>query len=82
MDKEDFQGDFIMENMVTTSAIAKQLNTPFYRVQYLLVSRRIKESERIGNCRLFPQSVVAQLRREIEKIDARRACNNQEVGVA
>ena len=57
-----------MERMLTTGLIAKELNEPLWRVQYLLQSRGIKAEQRVGHLRVFTPDVLPQLENEIAAI--------------
>jgi hypothetical protein len=58
----------------TAGRIAAELNTPLHRVLYVLNSRQhILPSARAGTLRLYDRQAVAQVRHELNAIDARRA---------
>ena len=57
-----------MKRELTTGVIAKELDCPYWKVQYLLQSRGIKPDHRIGHLRVFSPAVLDVLRKEIAKI--------------
>lgn len=58
----------------TAGRIAAELNAPLHRVLYVLNSRQhIHPSARAGTLRLYDRLAVAQVRHELNAIDARRA---------
>ena len=60
--------------MLTPGIIARELGSPLSRVLYVLNSRQhIRPSARAGTLRLFDRQGVAQVRHELNAIDARRA---------
>ena len=60
--------------LLTPGRIAEGLGVPLHRVLYVLRSRaRICPSARAGTLRLFDKAAVAQIRHELNGIDARRA---------
>jgi hypothetical protein len=60
-------------HLITPGVIAVQLGEPLHRVSHVLRTRRhIKPSARAGTLRLFDQRAVAQVRYELNVIDARR----------
>jgi hypothetical protein len=60
--------------------IASELNEPIHRVLNVLATRRhIRPVARAGTLRLYDRAAVAQVRHELNAIDARR-CRKAEVG--
>ncbi|MGZ0172944.1 MAG: hypothetical protein ACKVHE_25700 [Planctomycetales bacterium] len=58
----------------TPGVIARELNVPLHRVLHVLSSRsHIAPVATAGNLRLYDRQAVAQVRRELNSIDARRA---------
>lgn len=58
----------------TAGSIARELNQPLHRVQYVLRTRQhIQPSCRAGSLRVYSSQAVAQIRYELNRIDARRA---------
>jgi hypothetical protein len=56
----------------TVGVLAQKLNQPVHRIQYLLRTRpHIKPAARAGRSRLYREQAVAQLRHELNSIDAR-----------
>lgn len=59
--------------MFTPGRIAETLNVPLHRVLYVLRTRsHIRESARAGTLRLYDRRGIAQVRHELNAIDARR----------
>jgi hypothetical protein len=59
--------------LITPGVIAAQLGVPLHRVAHVLRTRRhIRPSARAGTLRLFDERAVAQVRYELNVIDARR----------
>ena len=59
--------------LLTPGRIADKLGVPLHRVQYILSTRRhIHPSARAGQVRIFDSVAVAQIRHELNAIDARR----------
>jgi hypothetical protein len=60
--------------LLTVGVIAAELSTPVERVCRILRSRpHIKPCAYAGNTRLFENATVAQIRHELNAIDARHA---------
>jgi hypothetical protein len=56
----------------TVGVLAQKLNQPIHRIQYLLRTRpHIKPAAVAGRSRLYQEKTVAQLRHELNAIDAR-----------
>lgn len=63
----------ILPSLLTSGKIADELGVPLHRVQHVLRTRRhIQPSARAGTLRLFDREAVAQIRHELNAIDARR----------
>jgi hypothetical protein len=61
-------------SLLTSGRIAATLGVPLHRVQHVLATRPyIAPSARAGTLRLFDNVAVAQIRHELNAIDARRA---------
>lgn len=67
--------------------IARRLQAPLHRVEYVIRSRGILPIARAGNARLFTEENVSQIRSELERIDADRqtepctpTCDEQAAG--
>ena len=59
--------------LLTSGRIAEALGEPLHRVQHVLSTRpHIRPSARAGTLRLFDKTAVAQIRHELNAIDARR----------
>lgn len=60
--------------MLTPGIIARELSSPLSRVLYVLNSRQhIRPAARAGTLRLYDRLAVAQVRHELNAIDARRS---------
>lgn len=58
----------------TTGKIARELKEPVRRIEYVLATRpHIRPVALAGNVRLFDREAVAQIRHELNAIDARKA---------
>jgi len=58
----------------TVGVIAAELNAPLHRVQHVLRTREhICPTARAGTLRLYDLQAVAQVRHELNAIDARRS---------
>jgi hypothetical protein len=56
----------------TAGSIARELNQPLHRVEYILRTRpHIQPSCRAGRLRVYSSQAVAQVRHELNAIDAR-----------
>lgn len=61
-------------HLITPGAIARKLDQPIHRVQYVLATRpAIRPAARAGRIRLFGRDAVDQVRNEIARIDAIRS---------
>lgn len=60
--------------MLTPGIIASEIGQPLARVLYVLRTRsHIRATARAGTLRLYDRQAVAQVRHELNAIDARRA---------
>jgi len=60
--------------LLTPGRIADELGVPLPRVVYILATRwYIAPAARAGTLRLYDRAAVAQIRHELDSIDARRA---------
>ena len=58
----------------TAGVIAAELSVPLHRVQYVLRTRQhIQPIGRAGRLRIYPSKAVAQVRYELNRIDAAKA---------
>lgn len=56
----------------TVGVLAQKLGQPIHRIQYLLRTRKhIAPVAVAGRSRLYPEKTIAQLRHELNAIDAR-----------
>lgn len=59
--------------LITAGVIAEQLGEPLHRVTNVLRTRKhIRPSARVGTLRVYDRQAVAQVRHELNAIDARR----------
>lgn len=59
--------------LLTPGRIAAELGEPLHRVLYVLSTRpHIRPAARAGTLRLYRQAAIAQVRHELNAIDARR----------
>jgi len=59
--------------LATIGKIAEMLNVPLRRIEYVLRSRpHISPRATAGNARCFDDDAIAQIRYELNTIDARR----------
>lgn len=67
--------------IITPGVIARELREPIHRVTRILATREhIRPLARAGTLRLYHRHVIAQVRHELNAIDARRS--RREVVVA
>lgn len=60
--------------LITPGKIASDLRQPLHRVLHVLATREhIRPAARAGTIRLYKSSAIAQVRYELNAIDARRA---------
>lgn len=58
--------------LITAGIIAEQLGEPLHRVTNVLRTRKhIKPAARVGTLRVYDRQAVAQVRHELNAIDAR-----------
>ena len=58
--------------LVTVGVVAQRLGVPLHRVQHVLRTRaHIRPRARAGTFRLYSEEAVAQVRHELNGIDAR-----------
>ena len=59
--------------LITPGRIAAEVNEPLHRVLHILATRRhIRPAARGGTIRLYRRDAIAQVRHELNAIDARR----------
>ena len=60
--------------LITPGKIASEINQPLHRVSHVLATRaHIAPCARAGTIRLYSRSAIAQVRHELNAIDARRS---------
>ncbi|MCH8808192.1 MAG: hypothetical protein IH986_19180 [Planctomycetes bacterium] len=57
----------------TVGEIARRLNKPLHRVEYIIDARRIRPEGRAGNARVFSEAAVERIASELRRIDEERA---------
>ncbi len=63
-----------LPKLITAGVIASAVSAPIQRVTHILNSRpHIKPVARAGHTRLYTSDAIAQVRHELNVIDARRA---------
>jgi len=60
------------ERGLTPGEIARQLDVPTYRVQYVINSRRIQPVFWAGNVRIFSKADADRVGKIVRELDARR----------
>src|ERR1700730_4638958 len=71
--KAETMSDTTLSREPTVGEIARRLNEPLHRVEYVIRSRNIKPSAFAGNCRVFGEEAVQLIGQELQCIaDARR----------
>jgi hypothetical protein len=60
-------------NLLTIGEIARRLDQPIHRVEYVLRSRNVAPAGLAGNARVFAESDVAFLAAELRRIDDERS---------
>jgi hypothetical protein len=64
-----------LPSLITPGVIASELGEPLHRVLHVLSTRpHIAPKARAGTIRLYSSSAVAEVRHELNAIDARREC--------
>jgi hypothetical protein len=64
--------------MPTIGEIARRLNVPKHRVEYIIRARDIKPCGWAGNARVFPEKAVEAIASELQRIDAAKARDQEE----
>ncbi len=60
--------------LTTPGVLAANLGEPLHRVEYVLRTRKhIRPAARAGRLRLYARAALAQVRHELNAMDARRA---------
>ena len=66
----------------TPGQIARRLGVPLHRIAYILATRdHIQPRARAGRIRVYDNQAVAQIRHELNAIDARTAAKSQGWGI-
>ena len=56
----------------TVGAIAERLGKPLHRIEYIIRARKIQPTGVAGNVRVFSESDVERISRELNRIDDER----------
>ena len=56
----------------TVGQIARRLNEPLHRIEYVIRTRNIRPVSRAGNLRVFSEADVTYIASELRRIDADR----------
>ncbi|HBR18737.1 MAG: hypothetical protein A2Y13_12415 [Planctomycetes bacterium GWC2_45_44] len=59
------------KKLLTTGELAKMLGCPLWKLQYILASRRIQPSQRVGHLRVFETDIVGVLEKELQQMSRR-----------
>jgi hypothetical protein len=59
--------------LLTVGEIARRLDRPMHRIEYLLRSRHVKPSGRAGNALVYGESDVTFIAAELQRMDAERS---------
>ena len=60
------------EKALTLGEIARRLNCPLHKIEYLLRTREIQPIQRAGNLRVFSEKSLGLLKAELENRDKGR----------
>jgi DNA-binding transcriptional MerR regulator len=60
------------QNVLTIGEIAKRLNYPIHRIEYVIRSRNIQPIQRAGNLRIFSPEDVEFIAHELHQMNERR----------
>lgn len=55
------------DKLLTVGEIAKQLDCPIHKVEYIIMSRGIKPVQLAGRFRVFDDGALERIRSEVEK---------------
>jgi hypothetical protein len=58
--------------MPTVGEIARRLDEPVHRIEYILRTRDIRPSGMAGNCRVYAERDVERIAAALQGIDARK----------
>ena len=64
---------FDLAELLTVGTIARRLNRPIHRVEYVIRSREIGPTGRAGNLRVYSEQAVETIAAELDRIDSARA---------
>lgn len=64
--------------MLTIGEIARRLDCPVHRIEYVIRARRIRPCGRAGNARVFPDDAVEAIAMELQRIDAAKSRDQDE----
>ena len=60
------------KRLTTIGEVARRLNRPQHRVEYVVRARRLQPAKRAGNARVFSDADVQYIESELSRIDADR----------
>ena len=60
----------------TVGEIARRIDQPIHRVEYLIRARHIRPSAVAGNVRIFTEADVDRIATELGRIDAEKGVDN------
>jgi hypothetical protein len=60
------------EPMPTVGVIARRLNAPLHRIEYVIRSRNIIPAGTAGNARVFTEADVSHIASELKRIESDR----------
>jgi hypothetical protein len=66
--KAETMSDTSLSREPTVGEIARRLNEPLHRVEYVIRSRNIKPSALAGNCRVFGEEAVQLIEQELRRM--------------
>ena len=58
-----------MENVLTVGEVAERLGIKIHRAEYLLRSRNVQPAGMAGRYRLFDESAIQRLQKELKKAE-------------
>jgi hypothetical protein len=66
--------------MPTIGEIARRLDQPIHRIEYMIRARRILPCGWAGNARVFPEDAVDAIAAELQRIDAAKGHDEGQEG--
>jgi len=62
----------VISSLPTVGEIARRLDVPLHRVEYIILSRNLRPSGWAGNARVFTEADVAHIASELRRIDEQK----------